>query len=242
VVFDKKEYMKEYHSRPEVREQQKEYYARPEVKERKKEYSKEYNKEYNSRPEVKERKKEYSKEYHSRPEVREQQKEYRKEYFSRPEVIEYRKEYSKEYYARPEVIEQRKEYKKEYNSRPEVKEYMKEYNKEYMKEYATTISYKLSAAKGRAKKKNLEFNLTVEYLESIYPENNTCPLLNIPLDWYSDTKHPTTPSMDRIDSSKGYIKGNVQWVSYRANTLKGDGTPDELLMLAQNYKKISDKL
>ena len=77
-----------------------------------------------------------------------------------------------------------------------------------------------------------------EYLESIFPKNNMCPLLNIPMDWNSPYKHPTTPSLDRIDSSKGYIKGNVQWVSWRANQLMSDATPDELFMLAQNYKKI----
>ena len=65
-----------------------------------------------------------------------------------------------------------------------------------------------------------------------------CPLLNIPIDWKSPYKHPSTPSLDRIDSSKGYIKGNVQWVSFRANTIKNDATPEELLILAQNYKKI----
>ena len=56
----RKEYQKEYHSRPEVKEHQKEYLSRPEVKEHRKEYQKEYQKEYLSRPEVKEHRKEYN--------------------------------------------------------------------------------------------------------------------------------------------------------------------------------------
>jgi len=132
----------------------------------------------------------------------------------------------------------KKEYKKEYESRPEVKKRMKEYKKNWSQSFVG----KLSIVKSRSKKKNLEFNLTIEYLESIYPKNNMCPLLNIPLDWKSSYKHSSTPSLDRIDNREGYIKGNVQWVSWRANQLMSNATPDELLMLAQNYKKIYDKM
>ena len=164
-------------------------------------------------------------------------KEYHKEYYSKSENRERRKEYYKEYYSKPENRERRKEYAKEYNkeyySRPE--------NKERRKEYRSSIPRRLADAKNRSEKKNLEFNITLEYLESIYPDDSLCPLLNIPLDWDSPPKHPSTPSIDRIDSSKGYIKGNVQWVSWRANRLMADANPDELLMVAQNYKKIYDQ-
>jgi len=37
--------------------------------------------------------------------------------------------------------------------------------------------------------------------------------------------------MDRIDSTKGYIKGNVKVISTRANTLKGDATIPELKVI-----------
>ena len=206
-----------------------------------KEYYKEYNKEYYSRPEVKERQKEYYKEYYSRPEVKERHKKYMKEYL---------KEYQKEYYSIPEIKERQKEYMKEYHARPEVKERKKEYHKEYYlkpenrerrREYNSSIRGRWHVAKKRSSIRNLEFNITLEYLESIYPDDSLCLLLNIPLDWDSPNKHPSTPSLDRIDNSKGYIKGNVQWVSWRANQLMRDATPDELLMVSQNYKKIYDQ-
>ena len=145
-----------------------------------------------------------------------------------------KKEYDKEYNSRPEI----KERKKEYRSTSEYKKYKKEYDKEYNSSFVGH----LSRARARSKIKNIEFNLTIEYLKSIYPKNNMCPLLNIPLDWQSSHNHPSTPSLDRVDSSKGYIKGNVQWVSWRANLLKNDATPEELLMIAQNYKKIYDEV
>ena len=65
----KKEYMKEYHQRPEVKEKQnisqKTYKEKPESIQKKDDYTKEYN----QRPEVKERKRQYMKLY------REKQKE-----------------------------------------------------------------------------------------------------------------------------------------------------------------------
>ena len=221
---DRKEYYKEYN---------KEYYSRPGIKERQKEYLKEYR----ARPEVKERKKEYLKEYNARPGVKERRKEYlkeyQKEYYSIPEIKERQKEYMKEYHARPEVKERKKEYHKEYYLKPE--------NRERRREYNSSIRGRWHVAKKRSSIRNLEFNITLEYLESIYPDDSLCPLLSIPLDWSTPPNHPSTPSLDRIDSSKGYIKGNVQWVSWRANRLMSDATPDELLLIAQNYKKIYDQ-
>ena len=138
----------------------------------------------------------------------------------------------KEYNQRPENKKRKKEQYTEYNQRPEVIE--------RKKKLGASIPGRLSDAKSRSKRYNLEFNLTEEYLKSIYPEDGMCPLLNIQLNWDSDAKHPSKPSLDRIDNNKGYIKGNVQWVSWRANNLMKDASPDELLMLAQNYKKVYD--
>lgn len=123
---------------------------------------------------------------------------------------------------------------KEYNSKEENK--LKK-----QKRYAN-LHFRYVDIKGRSRKNNIEFNLTEEYLESIYPADGICPLLNIALDWDSPPRHDSTPSLDRIDNNKGYIKGNVQWVSWRANRLMSNMQPDEILMLAQNYKKIYDKV
>ena len=39
----------------------------------------------------------------------------------------------------------------------------------------------------------------------------------------------STASLDRIDSSIGYVKGNIQWVHKRINTMKNDMTEDEFI-------------
>jgi hypothetical protein len=39
-------------------------------------------------------------------------------------------------------------------------------------------------------------------------------------------------SLDRVDLSKGYIPGNIQVMSSKANKMKNDASPDELLSFA----------
>ena len=46
-------------------------------------------------------------------------------------------------------------------------------------------------------------------------------------------QHPATPSMDRIDSSKGYVEGNVAIICFRCNILKKDGSLSEFEAIAK---------
>ena len=82
----------------------------------------------------------------------------------------------------------------------------------------------LADARKRAKKKNLEFNLVIEDLT--IPD--FCPILEIPLFVAGGKRTDNSPSLDRIDNSKGYTKDNVFVISFRANALKNDATLDEL--------------
>lgn len=90
----------------------------------------------------------------------------------------------------------------------------------------TTIEYRLwSASKGRAKKFGIPHTITVE--DIVIPEY--CPILGRPL--RPNTKY--APSLDQIVPRLGYIVGNIQVVSKRANLLKNNMTLKEArLMLA----------
>jgi hypothetical protein len=95
-----------------------------------------------------------------------------------------------------------------------------------------------NACRIRAKKNNLSFNLSPAYLTSLYPKNNKCPILGIELKWGDRTGGRTTsPSLDRINPNKGYEKGNVMWMSSKANTMKSNATPVELKKFATWIKK-----
>jgi hypothetical protein len=85
----------------------------------------------------------------------------------------------------------------------------------------------------RAKTKNIEFSIT----ESDICIPDVCPVLGIPLYRCKRENWNNSPSIDRIDNSKGYIKNNIIVVSRRANSLKKDATIEELQKLAKFYAK-----
>ena len=82
-------------------------------------------------------------------------------------------------------------------------------------------------AKNRAKKKGLPFDLSTSDFE--IPEK--CPALGIILKRGKGKLADSSPTLDRFDNNKGYIKGNVFVLSWRANRMKGDATLEELKQL-----------
>ena len=82
----------------------------------------------------------------------------------------------------------------------------------------------LSAAKSRAKKNGLDFNIEIE--DIVIPE--TCPIIGIPLQFTDGKQNEGTPALDRIDNTKGYVKGNVQVISHKANRHKADLTLEQI--------------
>jgi hypothetical protein len=92
----------------------------------------------------------------------------------------------------------------------------------------TLEAYMLDRSKSRAKKKGFEHNITIEDIQ--IPAK--CPLLGIELFPGSGNVCPNSPTLDRIDSTQGYVKGNVWVISYKANTIKSNATPEELLRIA----------
>ena len=93
-------------------------------------------------------------------------------------------------------------------------------------------------AKKRAKKFNIDFNLTEEYVESIYPKDGKCPALEIKLKRKDGSN---APSLDRIIPSLGYVEGNIQWVSKLANQIMSSATPDQVIQVGKYFKKIVEK-
>lgn len=86
--------------------------------------------------------------------------------------------------------------------------------------------------------RNKEFaeDVTSEYLYQLLESQNfKCAISGdnlLPEDNSLDHIRRDLPlSLDRIDSSKGYIRGNLQWVTKRINWMKGDLSMQEFLEL-----------
>jgi hypothetical protein len=144
-------------------------------------------------------------------------------------------------------LECKKTFDKNYKekNKDHIKEYNKIYSKEYNKKNYTTEKRKkkyrenveselFNHAKSRAKLKNLEFNITKE--DIIIPD--TCPVFGVPINFENKTNVPT---LDRINNVKGYIKGNIQVISFKANRLKNNGTLEEFKKII-NYIETHQKI
>jgi hypothetical protein len=113
------------------------------------------------------------------------------------------------------------------------------YQRRYQKENTSTEQAMLNRSKSRAKKRGFEHNITLDDIS--IPDK--CPLLGIQLIKGTDSVQDCSPTLDRIDSSKGYIKGNVWVISYKANTIKNNATPEELLTIATRLSDfVKDRL
>lgn len=65
----------------------------------------------------------------------------------------------------------------------------------------------------------------------------TCPVLGIELDYFAEQRQENSPSFDKVDPKKGYVPGNVQIISWRANRIKNDGTSEEHEKIAQYIRE-----
>ena len=97
------------------------------------------------------------------------------------------------------------------------------------------FSATVNGKRSYTKKKGIPFDLDEQYLADIW--TGFCPVfktkLRLPCAGSRDQRYDKhCPSLDRIRWDKGYVKGNVIWISNYANTLKGRATPEELTQVA----------
>lgn len=110
-----------------------------------------------------------------------------------------------------------------------------------------------SSIKRGATSRNLEFTITMEYAANLLiSQNMKCILSGVDISFgtlgsKNKTRNyiETTASLDRIDSSKGYVEGNVQWVHKMINTMKWTNSNFEFIKWCQlvtemNYDESSD--
>lgn len=81
--------------------------------------------------------------------------------------------------------------------------------------------------------RDLEFSVSLDYLEELLVKQEfRCALSGAPLPPRIGRKKDGA-SLDRIDSSMGYVVGNVQWVTAKINSMKSNLEQDEFIALCK---------
>lgn len=137
------------------------------------------------------------------------------------------------------IADEKRQYEKELRLKnPELvksrsRKYVGRLRVENPKKY-TCAQMRSSSAK-RAKVYELEHNIDTEYVISIAVD--ICPILNVEIRYGGGEKNDYSASLDRINPKKGYIKGNVQVISLKANLMKSNANERELILFSRWVSK-----
>lgn len=103
----------------------------------------------------------------------------------------------------------------------------------------------VKSARTRAKKKGLPFDLTREYVTSMFNnQDGLCYYSGLPMNIVKSdvtkTHDPLKMSLDCVDPSKGYVEGNVVWCAYCVNALKLKMSKDDMVDICRAIVKKAD--
>lgn len=161
---------------------------------------------------------------------------------------EARRAYNQAYYAAHAEHLRTRERERQISKGPEGRAARKALNKEWrgrnkerLRVYsrarylADPVGNLLRNAKARAREQGLAFELTRE--DIVVPA--LCPVFGVPLvigtrtGWVT----PTSPTLDRVDNTRGYVRDNVCVISWRANELKGSASLEEVERVAEYMRR-----
>lgn len=93
-----------------------------------------------------------------------------------------------------------------------------------------------------ADKRKLDCSVNIDYLDNLLVmQKSKCALSGLDISLTTDDSEiERTASLDRIDSSKGYIEGNVQWVHKEINKIKQNLSQDRFIELCNLVSKYNE--
>jgi hypothetical protein len=88
--------------------------------------------------------------------------------------------------------------------------------------------------KGKAMKRALEFSITIQQAWEVFlQQDGKCALTGLVIHMPKTNKAKRTASLDRIDSTKGYTSGNIQWLHKDINIMKNVHSQDYFIQLCK---------
>lgn len=150
----------------------------------------------------------------------------RKKYFTEEEKKKAKSESSKKYYKTERGRTLKAEYDKKYKQ--ENLDYIKNYRRSRRK---SKVGY-LDRFLERAKEKTPDTDLTRQDIEEVF--GDFCCITGKKFEYikeYDAYHNALAPSIDRIDSKKGYYVGNIQIILSCINRMKNDMPNDQFLEL-----------
>lgn len=114
--------------------------------------------------------------------------------------------------------------------------------------YKDIAGYTWRRIQSGASQRNLEFSITIEEAWDIYTsQKGICALSGFPIvldaslgSLNKNGYQRSTASLDRIESDKGYIKGNVQWVHKDINRLKSNWSEEHFFKMCEAVTLFQD--
>ena len=90
-----------------------------------------------------------------------------------------------------------------------------------------------SSRRDKAIKAGVDFNISIQDLVDLWVDR--CPIFGFPLVFGDDGPNgrSDSPSIDRIDPTRGYERGNIQIISKLANSMKQNATEKQMIQFAE---------
>lgn len=105
---------------------------------------------------------------------------------------------------------------------------------QYYKGYKEISGTKWNHIRNGAIKRNLEFSITIDYAWDLFiTQNRKCKLSDKDIFFGKTNTKETTASLDRIDSNKGYVYGNIQWVHKIVNFMKQNLSDSDFISICK---------
>ena len=102
-------------------------------------------------------------------------------------------------------------------------------SRDYGHSFTGKAHYLIRISKKRAETKGWEFNLDWQWVEEKLTQH--CELSGIPFGMENERIEWDSPTLDRIDNSRGYTKDNCRVILFSLNALKGSMTDKHMFKL-----------